>query len=105
MRTRSLNPSTRLQQVLDGLEDVRPAGDGWSARCAADDDQTLRRSISGGADGRVLLHCHAGCTTEDILAELGMRFADLFEPSDDKPVVGAGASSDGKLEATYPYVD
>src|SRR5215831_14224514 len=105
MRTRSLNRSTPPQQVLDGLEDVRRCGDGWSARCPAHDDQNPSLSLGVGEKGQVLLHCHAGCTTKDILAALGMTFADLFEPSDDKPVVDAGAFADGKLEATYSYVD
>jgi hypothetical protein len=35
-------------------------------------------SISEGSDGRVLLHCHAGCTVEAVLAALGLAWHDLF---------------------------
>src|SRR5262252_9477045 len=107
--SKSINrPPERLLKIhacLERLKGVRRCGDGWTARCPAHDDQKPSLSIKVGEDGRVLLHCHAGCTTKDILAELGMTFVDLFEPSDDKPVVDGGASADRKLEATYPYVD
>src|SRR5215472_17082101 len=98
-----LKPNRTLKRVLDRLGRVRPSGDHWSARCPvpAHDDQTPSLAISLGADGRVLLHCHGPCTTEEVLAALGMTFADLFEFSDDKPVVDAGASADRKAEATY----
>jgi hypothetical protein len=29
-------------------------------------------------DGRVLLHCFAGCEVQNILAHVGLNFADLF---------------------------
>jgi archaellum biogenesis ATPase FlaH len=35
-------------------------------------------SISVGEDGRVLLHCHAGCAPEGIVAALGLEMRDLF---------------------------
>jgi hypothetical protein len=35
-------------------------------------------SISKGEDGRVLLHCHAGCIVEQIVAALGLGMRDLF---------------------------
>src|SRR5262249_30612460 len=107
MRAKSPNPSAPVKRVLERLERVHRSGDHWSARCPvpAHDDQNPSLSVSVGADGRVLLHCHGPCTTEEVLTALEMTFADLFEPSDDKPVVDAGASADGKPEATYSYVD
>jgi len=35
-------------------------------------------SIKDGDDGRVLLHCFAGCDTEDILTSIGMTFSDIM---------------------------
>lgn len=35
-------------------------------------------SISEGADGRVLVHCHAGCTVEAVVMALGLEMRDLF---------------------------
>jgi putative DNA primase/helicase len=41
-------------------------GNGWTARCPLHDDQTPSLSISSGKDGKVLVHCHAGCNQRDI---------------------------------------
>jgi hypothetical protein len=43
-------------------------GKGWLARCPAHSDKKPSLSIDEGRDGRALLHCHAGCSTDDILA-------------------------------------
>lgn len=48
-----------------------------SCRCSAHDDRNASLSIRLDAD-KVLLHCHAGCTVEDILASLELAPADLF---------------------------
>lgn len=49
-----------------------------SARCPAHDDHKPSLSIGQGEDGRVLIHCHAGCSPADVLAAVGLRPADLF---------------------------
>lgn len=41
-------------------------------RCPAHDDHRPSMSVRDGADGRLLLHCHAGCGFEDVLAALGL---------------------------------
>lgn len=48
------------------------AGEGWSARCPAHDDDTPSLSISAGRGGKTLLHCHAGCAYADVIAALDM---------------------------------
>ncbi|MCL5769949.1 MAG: phage/plasmid primase, P4 family [Planctomycetes bacterium] len=53
---------------------------GRSARCPSHDDKTASLSVGSGDDGRVLLHCFAGCTAEDICAKLGIGVADLMPP-------------------------
>lgn len=35
-------------------------------------------SVKAAEDGRVVLHCFAGCPTESILDSLGLTFSDLF---------------------------
>jgi hypothetical protein len=58
-----------VNQVLDRLKDVKPAGDHkWTAICPAHDDHHPSLSISEGAGGRVLLNCFAGCETEASVA-------------------------------------
>src|SRR5262249_51337398 len=45
------------------------------------DDRVPSLSIKEGSDGRVLLHCHAGCSIDDILRALGLARRDLFPAS------------------------
>jgi hypothetical protein len=47
------------------------------ARCPAHDDREPSLSISAGPDGKVLVHCHAGCDQHDVVAALRRR--DLWE--------------------------
>lgn len=54
------------------------------ARCKAHDDKTPSLSISQGDDGRILLHCHAGCKPEDIVASLGLDWQDVLPPREKK---------------------
>ena len=73
-----MNP---VELILSKLPDVRPCHGGWSARCPAHDDQRASLSVSRGEDGRVLLHCHAGCELEAILREIGLKASNLFSNS------------------------
>jgi len=50
----------------------------WQSKCPAHEDRNPSLSISVGADDRTLLTCHAGCSTDDILAALGLQARDLF---------------------------
>ena len=49
------------------------SGNQGSARCPAHDDRTPSLSLADGADGRLLLHCHAGCAFTEIQAALRGR--------------------------------
>ncbi|CAG1010435.1 hypothetical protein PHYC_03850 [Phycisphaerales bacterium] len=50
------------------------------ARCPSHDDREPSLSVAAGDDGRVLIHCHAGCTVESILGAVRLHMSDLFEP-------------------------
>ena len=84
--------------VIDRLTSMgcgpRRSGEGWTARCPAHDDRNPSLTIAEGVDVDVLLHCHTGCSFEDIRTAIG---ADVF----------AVSSSDDKrrVVATYRYVD
>jgi hypothetical protein len=65
-----------LVLMLDGVR-ARGAGK-WSARCPAHADKSPSLSLREGDDGRLLLHCFAGCTVDEITAALGLRVSDLF---------------------------
>lgn len=66
-------------QLIDRLEGVKPTGQGrWIARCPAHDDRRPSLSVRELDDGRVLLHCFAGCPVEDVLGAFGLEFDALF---------------------------
>src|SRR5262245_30986518 len=65
-------------EFVERLEGVRRNGAGWVARCPAHEDRHASLSVSEGDDGRVLVHCHAGCAIEAVVAALGLEMHDLF---------------------------
>ena len=67
-------------KILDRLDKVKSTGPGrWLAKCPAHEDRSPSLSIRELDDGRVLLHCFAGCEIGDVLDALGLELADLFE--------------------------
>ena len=77
-----MNPP--IDNVLAGLKDKRKTTSGWEACCPAHEDGKPSLSISIGDDGRILLHCHAGCAFEDICRTTCLRSEDLFPKNDPK---------------------
>jgi hypothetical protein len=71
-----------IELILEKLRaaDTEPVctGSGWQCRCPAHDDAKASMTLTATSDGTVLLHCHAGCSTPDILAALELKMADLF---------------------------
>ena len=57
---------------------ARRSGAGWIARCPAHEDRSPSLSIGEGRDGRILLHCFGGCTSEAVCESLGLSLTDLF---------------------------
>lgn len=51
----------------------RKAGNSWVARCPAHDDREPSLSICDTDEGKVLVHCHAGCDQERVIAVLRSR--------------------------------
>ena len=80
--TQTARAGRPVAAVWEALEraDCRPRGPEHSfmARCPAHDDHDPSLSISEGDDGRALVHCHAGCTVDAVLAVLGLSITDLF---------------------------
>ena len=67
-----------LDHILGKLENVRAVGGEHSARCPAHHDRNNSLSVGMGEGGRVLLKCHAGCTSEAIVGALGLTMGALF---------------------------
>lgn len=66
-----------IATLLARLEHVRRSRDGWMARCPAHDDRSPSLSLRE-SDGKILLHCFAGCTVEAICAAAGVQLSSLF---------------------------
>jgi hypothetical protein len=62
----------------------RRSGSGWVALCPNHECDGQKHSpslsVKTGQDGRILVHCFAGCSTERIIAALGLRLSDLMPP-------------------------
>jgi hypothetical protein len=72
-------------KLLSRLEGVRSSGrNRWRARCPSCGGKNASKlSVCDADDGRVLLHCFAGCEVSAIVGALGLDLTDLFPP---KPV-------------------
>lgn len=81
---------TPIDRILAKLQKVKQTGEHrWQACCPAHHDCNPSLSVTEGNDGRVLLHCFAGCSFEDICAALGLHLQDLF-PGGGHGGTGAG---------------
>lgn len=75
---------------------TQDSGDHFMAHCPAHEGRTPKLHVSTGANGRALLTCHRGCTTQAILDELGLAWRDLFQqpaptlPSRERARTGQG---------------
>lgn len=66
-------------KILPHLEKVRRNGDNqWMACCPAHADSDPSLSIKETSDGRVLMHCFAGCGGAEIMGAIGMTLDDLY---------------------------
>jgi len=90
-----------IDVVLPRLDKVKAVGaDKWSACCPAHDDRDPSLSIREADDGKVLLHCWAGCSITDVLAAISLTIRDLF-PGDSPGQAHRGPSKAARqFEAT-----
>lgn len=71
---------TPIDAFLGRLQGLRKTSKGYLARCPAHDDRNPSLSIRESDEGTVLIKCHAGCATDDVVASLGLELKDLFVP-------------------------
>ena len=90
-----------LMEFLARFERVKSTGGQHLVCCPAHPDRTPSLAVKEGDGGAVLLKCHAGCTTDSILAAMGLEPAALFEPTN-----GNGSHAvpvKREIVATYDY--
>jgi RecA-family ATPase len=88
-----------LETFLGMLHGVKMASSGHTALCPAHDDSRNSLSISKGDDGKVLVHCHAGCSIAQICQALDVPESALFATTT-KPTSGKSS-----IVAEYDYHD
>lgn len=66
-----------LHSFLARLSGVRRTGSQYQARCPAHEDKRASLSVCE-RDGRLLVHCHAGCSTREIVGAMGLSLRDLY---------------------------
>ena len=66
-----------LLSRLDGVKLGSSVGR-YIAKCPAHADRSPSLTIRIEDDGRILMHCFAGCSAVDVIGALGLRWADLF---------------------------
>ena len=74
------SPINALLQHLDGLRSAGP--NRWMAKCPAHEDRSPSLSIREMDDGRILVHCFAGCSVHEIVSAVGLELTNLFPPRD-----------------------
>lgn len=74
------------QKVLSSLSGVKQSGDKAMAKCPAHEDGSSSLSIKHLDNGKVLIHCFAGCTGEAILSAAGLSWNDIYPEDGYKPL-------------------
>lgn len=63
----------QAESIAKSLGGASRAGDNWSCRCPAHDDKHASLSIKQAPNGKLLVHCHAGCEQDAVVGQLKQR--------------------------------
>lgn len=86
-----------LEKIIEALESVKCIGENqYMAKCPCHDDKKASLSITQ-ENNKILLHCFAGCNSEDIVNSIGLTMKDLFIKKKEKEMA--------ILEKEYYYTD
>ena len=67
-----------IEDFLRRLDCVKELGSSYAARCPGHRDKRPSLSVCEGRGGRILIWCHAGCSTSRVLKSLSLDWRDLF---------------------------
>lgn len=82
-----------IAEVLEklGVQQCSENENQWSVLCPAHHDTRPSLSVTLKDDGKLMLCCHAGCDTKEVVAAAGLEMSNLF--------AGVAASSPGRRRA------
>lgn len=93
--------------LADAIETAK-AGQDCMVKCPAHDDGQASLHVSPGKSQPVAMFCHAGCTTDQILAAGGITWEDISKPKeyrDDTAIQHEEWTPAGPASHIYPYND
>lgn len=64
------------EEILSRFKIEKRNGDKVQCKCPCHDDKKASMTITNN-NGKILIHCHAGCSTDDILSSVGLTYSDL----------------------------
>lgn len=96
----ALTAPMTAEWIANGLGEFSSHNGHFNARCPAHEDRSPSLTISNGDNGKILVHCHAGCDQETVIAALKIRRLWPQPESKIKP-----KNSKRRIAATYDYVD
>lgn len=82
-----------IAQIIASALGGHRAGSGWMGCCPTHEDATPSLSITETEDGRLLVHCHAGCSQQDVIAALHRRGLWLTPVRNNAPIAKRVAES------------
>jgi hypothetical protein len=99
----------RNATVGEAVERVHAGGRGEMVKCPAHADGQASLHVSAGKDQPVVLHCHAGCQTPDILNAAGLEWDDISTRRDSTSITDdiwtPAKTNGGVCTHVYDYVD
>lgn len=98
-----------INDIRERVTVTRETADGFQALCPAHNDEHASLSIVQARD-KVLLHCHAGCSAEQVCAAMDIKTSDLFTDSKPKrqnrlPDPAKSSQKESRVVAEYNYTD
>lgn len=93
-------------EILGYFQVKRRYQDKSQCKCPAHDDKQASLTVTKGRDS-VLMHCHAGCSIENVLSAAGLKKSDLFHQekrTGNSWQAYIESREKKKIEAVYNYV-
>jgi DNA primase len=89
-----------IEELLSRFKGVVSSGiNRWKAICPGHVDARASLAITLGENGKILIHCHAGCDTENVLHLSRLRMVDLFGDEKNPGETGGIGSRVGQLSS------
>jgi len=98
------------ESIAKHLGGATKSGNEWSCKCPAHDDKRASLSITEKQDGKLLVHCHAGCEQSLVVSELKARSLwPSAKTTPEQPLpppvqINLGLAK-GQITAEYSYTD